>query len=117
MIRLIVRAAKWLDSRFPEKVTVTAENYKALNEEIAVLRSQLKDNSLSLNTLINRLSVVESNAVHKEPVSIALKELDKLKSDYTSFKASMGFNKLGETNPEIAAMLNGQYLGGSESNG
>ncbi len=112
MIRLIVRAAKWLESRFPEKVVVTAENYKALNEEIAVLRSQLNDNTLSLNTVLNRLSSVESNAVHKEPVAIALKELDKLKSDYTSFKASMGFNRIAETNPEIAAMLNGQILGG-----
>lgn len=108
MVRLLVRLGKWLDSRFPAKVVITEASYNQLHTELSMLRSEAKDLSLSLNTVLDRLSVVEANAVHKEPVSIALKELEKLKNDYTSFKASMGFsNKVA---PEIQAMLNGEVL-------
>lgn len=109
MIRLIVKMGQWLDSRFPAKVVVTEAQFAALNEEISTLRSRLNDNSLSLNIVLERLSVLELNSVHKEPVALAIQELDKLKQDYTSFKASMGFaNKA--LSPEIQALLNGELI-------
>lgn len=109
MIRLIVKMGKWLDSRFPAKVVVTEAQFVALNEEIKVLRDTVTDAQLSLNKALERLSVVEGNAVHKEPVALAIQELDKLKQDYTSFKASMGFaNKA--LSPEIQALLNGELI-------
>lgn len=109
MIRLIVKMGRWLDSRFPAKVVVTEAQFAALNEELSTLRAQVNDQGLSLNKTLERMSVVEGNAVHKEPVALAIQELDKLKQDYTSFKASMGFSNKA-LSPKIQAMLNGEVL-------
>lgn len=113
MIRLIVKLGAWLDHRFPVKVIVTQLQYAQLNEELSVLRAELKDNGLSLNKALERLSVVESNAVHREPVRILVDELQRLKADYASYKASMGFRDQPIVNAEIQAMLNGLPIGES----
>lgn len=108
MIRLLVRFGKWLDSRFPAKLVVTTEQYEQLHTELSMVRGQLSDMALSLNKALERLSVVESNAVHKEPVQTVISELDKLKNEYSSFKASMGYKH--QISPEIQAMLNGEVI-------
>lgn len=110
MIRMLVRFGQWLDSRFPAKLVVTQQQYEQLHTELSMLRSEVKTASLSLDKALERLSVVEANAVHKEPVQVIISELEKIKTDYTSFKASMGLGKMVSNNPEIAAMLNGEII-------
>lgn len=109
MIRLLVKLGRWLDSRFPAKVIVTVESYEQMQTELSMLRGQLNDTTLSLNKALERLSVVEQNAVHKAAVSDLVSVVKVLKDDYTSFKASMGF-KTGAASAEIEAMLNGEIL-------
>lgn len=110
MIRLMVKLGKWLDSRFPEKVIVTTDQYLQLHAELGMLRSQVQDLSISLNTALERLSVVEANAVHKGAVSDLVLVVKELKDDYASFKASMGFVSKPASNKEIEAMLNGEII-------
>lgn len=109
MIKSIVRLGKWLETRFPEKVVVTTTDYMALATQLAVIGSQLKDIDLSLNTALERLSVVETSAVHKEPVKLLVEEVDRLSKDYKSFKASMGFTP-SVSNAEIQALINGEPI-------
>lgn len=109
MIRLILRLAKWLDSRFPAKVTVTTAQYEALQLKVSDLASQASDNEQSLNKALERLSVVELNSVHKEPVQILISEVERLKADLISFKASMGFRGT-QISAEVEAMLNGETI-------
>lgn len=109
MIRLMLKVAKWLDSRFPAKVTITLAGYEALVKQGGDLRSELNDMGLSLNKALERLSVVELNSVHKEPVQILISDLARMKADYASFKASMGFR--GEAiSAEVEALLNGEVI-------
>lgn len=108
MIRLLVRLGTWLDARFPEKVTVTAANYEALNTELSLVRSELKDNQLSLIKALERLSVVEQYAVHKNAVVELINTVKDVKLEYASLKASMGFTPLKDA--EIQAMLNGEAI-------
>lgn len=119
MIRLLVGLGKWLDSRFPAKVVVTQAQYdylhevmKGHDEEISIVRKGIRELGMSLDKALERLSVVESNAVHKEPVQAVIKELMDLKEEYTSFKANMGFRPV--ENNELHAMLNGQYIPSGE---
>lgn len=116
MIRLLVKLGYWLDTRFPAKVTVTKREYDALNKsidrldkEISMVREQYQDQALSLAKALERLSVVETGAVHKEPVQLLIKELAELKAEHLSFKASMGFRG-GAQQAEINAILNGEAI-------
>ena len=116
MVRLLVRLGQWLDSRFPAKVTVTLKEYQALQScqeqlqaEVSMLRSQLNDNSLSLNKVLDRLSVVESSAVHKGAVSDLVEVVKTLKDDYVSYKVSQGFTPK-TVNSDLQAMLNGEFV-------
>lgn len=122
MIRAIVKLGQWLDSRFPAKVIVTADSFLELQRKqvdfaSSVVRLHNYVDSLveKMNTLENRMRVVESNAVHKGAVQDLVTITTQLKDDYTSFKASMGF-VAKEARPELTAMLNGEYLPGEQSN-
>jgi len=86
MIRLMVRFGKWLEARFPEKVVVTQQDYTAL---------------------LNRISAIEQNAVHKGAVADLVGVVKKLDQDYNSFKVSMGFVPEKKT---LEAMLNGEVI-------
>jgi len=113
LIKFLVKLGQWLETRFPEKRVVTVADYdhlqrrlRVLDNEIAMLRSELNDGGLSLNKALERLSQVESSAVHKGAVKDLVLEVKQLKDDYTSFKASMGFRP----NPELEAALNGEMI-------
>ncbi len=109
MIRLLVKFGKWLDKRFPEKLVVKVDDYEALHTEISLIRGQLNDNGLSLHKALERLSVVENNAVHKQAVQDLIQAVKVLKDEYVSLKASLGMNRIGDSS--IRAMLNGEPLG------
>lgn len=113
-MRMWTKIAQWLDRRFPEQIVVKAEQYFGLHEEMSQLRSELKDAQLSLTKALERLSVVESNAVHKGAVSDLVIAVKTLKEDYATFKANtLGGNK-PLTEAEINALYNGEYLNGKE---
>ena len=108
-MRIWTQVAKWLDQRFPEKLVVRAEEYLGLHEEVTQLRSVLNDTALSLNKALERLSVVESNAVHKGAVSDLVIAVKMLKEDYASFKANtLGAKPLSDM--DIKAMFNGEDI-------
>ncbi len=108
MIRLLVKMGKWLETRFPEKVVVTAESYEQIHTELSMLRSELQEAQLSLSKSLDRLSVVESNAVHKDAVKDLVEVVKAVKLEYSSLKASMGFTPIKDE--EIRAMLNGEQI-------
>lgn len=108
MIRLIVKLGAWLDRRFPAKVVVTAQQYEQLHTELSMVRGQMADTQASLDKALSRLSVVESNAVHKGAVQELVKVVEELKTEQMSFKASLGFTP--RVNSEIQAMINGEPL-------
>ena len=88
MLKLIIKLGKYLENRFPERVVVTPADYAAL---------------------LQRIAVVEQNAVHKGAVSDLVKAVKALKDDQDSFKASMGFTP--QKGQVLEAMLNGQMIG------
>lgn len=92
MLRLIVRLGKWLEVRFPEKVVVTQADY---------------------TDLLNRVSMVEQNAVHKGAVADLVKAVKAIKDEQDSFKTSMGFTP--QKGKVLEAMLNGQFIGEVEN--
>lgn len=95
MIRTIVRLGAWLDTRFPEKVVIKISDYKALLENICVLEM--------------RLSAIEKASVHKDAVKDLVLVVKSVKDDFQSLKTSLGFSR--QANPELNAVLNGEYLG------
>lgn len=108
---MLAKIGRWLMTRFPEKRVVTVENYMSLHTELSELRSVLNDNVSSLNKALERLSVVESNAVHKGAVSDLVNAVKVLKEDYATFKANTLGNK-PLTEEDINAMFNGGPING-----
>jgi hypothetical protein len=104
MIQLIVRLGKWLETRFPEKVVVTLEKYGRLEYDIA----NCVEKSTQIDLILTRLSVVETNAVHKAAVQDLITAVKDLKNEYVSLKASLGMARIGDS--DIKAMLNGEYI-------
>lgn len=107
-MRVWTAVANWLDRRFPEKVVVTANAYMSLHGEISMIRQMVENHELSLNKSLERLSVVESNAVHKGAVSDLVIAVKTLKEDYATFKA----NTLGGGKPITDAEINALFNGG-----
>ena len=107
-MRVWTAVANWLDRRFPEKTIVTVENYMSLHTELSMLRSLLVDMKPQLDKLNERMSVVESNAVHKGAVSDLVIAVKTLKEDYATFKA----NTLGGGKPITDAEINALFNGG-----
>jgi hypothetical protein len=97
-----------LETRFPEKVVVTAENYLSLHAEMSLITARIKELEQNLAPLVQRLSVVEANAVHKGAVQDLVSVVKGLKDEYISLKASMGMSRMGDS--ELQAMLNGQPI-------
>lgn len=98
MIRLLVKLGQWLDARFPAKVVVLESDYKELRERMSGLESQI----ISLR----------KEAVHKDAVKDLVLVVKSVKEDFQSLKTSLGFSAQ-LVNPELTAVLNGEYLGGS----
>lgn len=109
MIRILVRFGKWLDSRFPAKVTLTEASFDLLVSDLKHLQTKVD----KLGDLDRRLALVETSAVHKGAVQDLVKVVAQLKEDYSSFKASSGFVPT-HVSPEIQAMLNGEYIPSEE---
>lgn len=104
MIRWLVKLGQWLDRRFPEKCVVTLQDYKALEQGL----QQCKDLTLHFDAVVERLSVVEANAVHKEAVAALIKHVQQLKDEVASLKAGLGMNRVGDA--ILQAMLNGEPI-------
>lgn len=96
MIRLLVRLGKWLDSRFPAKVVVLESDYRELRERMSGMESQML--------------ALRKEAVHKDAVKDLVLVVKSVKEDFQSLKTSLGFNAR-QVNPELSAVLNGEYLG------
>lgn len=105
MIRLLVSLGKWLDRRFPEKLQVSQKSYDSLREDIQTCLNLSKQ----IDTLVQRVSVLEQNSVHKLPVQELVGVVKVIKEDLTSLKASMGLNRINDAS--IRAMLNGEPIG------
>ena len=109
MIRILVRFGRWLDQRFPEKLVVTTESYTSLQNDIQSCKALISQ----VDLLVQRLSVVEKNAVHKDAVSDLIKAVKALKDEYVSLKASFGMSRIGDS--DIRAMLNGHPIQGDDN--
>lgn len=98
MIRLLVHLGTWLDKRFPEKRVVSLQDWESLQGCKALIPQ--------VETLVSRLSVVESAAVHKDAVQTLIVHVQQLKDEVASLKAGLGMNRIGDS--QIRAMLNGE---------
>jgi hypothetical protein len=93
MIRLLVKLGQWLEKRFPEKLEVSKVDY---------------------DTLIQRISNLESTAVHKNAVQDVIKVVAQVKNDVASLKTSLGFAGQAESS-KIEAFLSGEPVSTQEN--
>ena len=113
MIRLIVKLGHWLETRFPEKLLVKAEEYLALKEqmicnskEMEFARHEVALALEKLSTLEQRMTMVEQAAVHKGAVQDLVSIVKAVKDELQTLKTNIGF-----ANPELAkieAHFNGE---------
>jgi hypothetical protein len=103
---MLAKLGQFLLTRFPEKVQVTSADYAELKADIL----RCKEQALQIDVLIQRLSVVESNAVHKQAVQDLIVVVKSLKDEYISLKASLGMARITDT--DIQALLNGNPIQG-----
>ncbi len=108
---MLAKLGRFLVTRFPEKTEVSLEAYNTLKEDIQVC----KNLAASIDVLIQRVSVVEANAVHKAAVQDLITVVKSLKDEYISLKASLGMARITDT--DIQALLNGQPLNGNPIQG
>lgn len=100
MVRLFLKIAIWLDSRFPAKIVIKEADYKALKAKVEALEANVE--------------AMKQVAVHKDAVRDVIEVVQKVKEDLQSFKTSLGFNRMQTT--DILASLNGEPIG-SDTNG
>ncbi len=108
MIRLLSKLVNWLEVRFPEKLVVTEADYRELTQSIQTCKALIPQ----VDAVLSRLSVIETNAVHKQAVQDLIVAVKALKDEYVSLKASLGMSRIGDA--EIRAMLNGLPIQGED---
>ena len=108
---MLAKLGLWLQTRFPEKLVISVKDYQELKQDIQLCKALLPQ----VETLVQRLSVVETNAVHKQAVQDLINVVKSLKDEYVSLKASLGMNRINDA--DIRAMLNGTPLQEDENNG
>jgi hypothetical protein len=118
MISLLKRIVSWLETRFPEKLVLKAEDYMASlakaaahDVELSGLRSEAQIVKNDVEVLVARIGALESKAAHVEAVRDVVLALKKLQDEYSSLKTSLGMNKVPRS-PDAAAYLNDEPIGG-----
>ena len=117
---MLGKIGQFLQTRFPEKLVLTEDHYhelvnlvKGAHTELAGLHDKIREMDSLVAKAYERLSVLETSAVHKDAVQAVVKHLQEAKEEVNKIKFSMGIDR--QVNPEIQAMLNGKVLG--EQNG
>ncbi len=110
MIKRLRTIVTWLESRFPEKMVVSAEAYGQQAESLDRVIDRAERLAVAHADYGLRLGKVEAAAVHKEAVQDLITVVKALQDDVTSLKASLGFNKMVQKQDEISAMLNGEVI-------
>lgn len=106
----LAKIGQFLMTRFPEKVVLQASDVEALKADV----SKCLELVPQVELIIQRLSVVEQNAVHKGAVADLIQAVKNYKDELVSMKTGLGLNRIGD--PEIAALLNGIAIPSSEDN-
>ncbi len=88
MIRLLRRAAEWLDRRFPPKVVVTQESYDEMqaklhkhNKELARLAGENLSERGRIDALEKSLAALK-DGIAKGKVPLSATEKDRLRDDF-----------------------------------
>lgn len=110
MIKRLKAFVLWLESRFPEKVVVTAEHIARLEFSMADALRGMEGANAALGDHEQRLGKVESSAVHKDAVQDLITIVKALKDEVTAMKVNMGWNVKAAQQEEISAMLNGEVI-------
>lgn len=110
MIRRLKALVSWLESRFPEKVVVTAEHYRALSQDLDQAGREITTWIGEVSAVKARVAVVEASAVHKEAVQDLITIVKALKDDVTALKANLGWGKTAEVADLVRATLNGEEI-------
>jgi len=113
MIQMLIKLGKWLENRFPKQVVVLEQDYYQLKLDVQNLRIRLDQYS----NLIDKVAVIETNAVHKEPVKLLVEEMAKMKAELVSLRAGLGITATASSPEAMEAMLNGVMLGKGDNNG
>jgi hypothetical protein len=118
MIRLLVKIANWLDSRFPAKLVVTVADYSSLvakvdhlEAELSIVRDSANEAKNGVEVAASRIGTVESRAAHTDAVRTLLQEVKKLQDEYASLKTSLGMTGVAKS-PASLAFLNDEPVGG-----
>jgi hypothetical protein len=107
---MLAKLGQFLMTRFPEKVTVTTTELLTMRAQIDVASSCLSEHQKHIDVILQRLSIVEANAVHKDAVQDLITVVKSLKDEYVSLKASLGMSRIGDA--DIRAMLSGEPIQG-----
>jgi hypothetical protein len=110
---VLAKLGRFLQSRFPEKLEVTKERYESLEHQVKAFADLLT----RIELLEQRLSVVETAAVHKEPVQALIAHVQKLSDTVNALKFGLGMDRpVSAKDAEIQAVLNGIPLTGDNTN-
>jgi hypothetical protein len=100
----------WLESRFPEKVVVTAESYSLLSGDLERAEREITQVITTQAKHDVRLSALEVNSAHVNALKDLIAVVQALKNDVDAMKVNAGWSKLGAKGDELAAMLNGEVI-------
>jgi hypothetical protein len=113
IVQSIVKLGKWLETRFPEKLVVKAEEYLNLKhdlllakDELSALRHEVATSLHEVSLMAQRVAAIESTAVHKGAVQDLVAIVKAVKDELQTLKTNIGF-----ANPELArieAHFNGE---------
>lgn len=91
MVKLLIKLGKYLETRFPEKMQVTPEDYREL---------------------LSRIDNLEHSSVHKDAVKALVLKMKEMQDEFATVKTGLGLNTPKVA--ELQAMLNGEAIGAQE---
>lgn len=91
MVKMLIKLGKWLEARFPEKHVVSIQEYQ---------------------TLLQRISNLENNSVHKDAVKELVLVVKDIKDEFATVKTGLGLSSPKAA--ELMALLNGTPISGGE---
>jgi hypothetical protein len=88
---LISDFGKWIDKKFPDKVTVTKDDYNSLLEYVADSKKELADQDIRLKNIC------------KEIITLT-KKIETTETDLNKVKLGMGFKAMGLSPAAVQAL-------------
>lgn len=112
MIQMLINLGKWLEQRFPKQVVLVEQDYQQLKKRI----QDLEDRYIAVEELTLKIRMIETTAVHKEPVQELIKAMAQMKAEIVSLRAGLGITASATSPEAMETMLNGAFISQGDTN-